>query len=191
MRWPWGKRGEEKPILIRVSEIVASDAFKKFGPVYLPLDVHGFVYELVHVAGLPKQAIPSEAVMSAAVHTYIGEVENGGQNGFIGNSQWNAELRDEIRAGLDLVGLHDVANIFTELEAYEKSDPERFHATDWTDPVLQNLDDSMRPLCPAAHRIHADWLLSLPNIQIVSHADYPSARRAIIDSIRGSSRRAS
>jgi hypothetical protein len=191
MRWPWGKRGAEKAAPIRVSEIVASDAFERFGPVYLTIDVHGFVHELLQVAKLPKQAIPSEAVLSAAVQTYIGEVENGGQNGFKGNSQWNAELRNEIRAGLDLIGLDDVARIFAELEAYEKSDPDKFHAADWTDPVLQNLDDRMRPLCPEAHRIHADWLLSLSNMRIVPDADYPRARRAIIDSVRGSLRRSS
>ena len=171
MRWPWGQRRAQRALPIRVEEIVASDAFERFGPVSLPLDVHGFVYELLQVAKLPKQAIPSEAILSAAVQTYVGEVENGGQNGFVGNCQWEAELRDEIRAGLKLIGLHEIASIFAELEAYEKSDPQRFHASDWTDPILQNLDDRMRPLCSEAHRLHAAWLLSLPNIRIVPDAD--------------------
>lgn len=185
MRWPWGHRGVDRARPLRVNEIVASDAYERFGAVSLPGDVLGFVYELLHIAKLPKQAIPREAVLSAAVQTYIGEVENGGQSGFIGNTQWNAELRDEIRAGLELIGLDELAKIFADLEAYEKSNPERFHASDWTDPFLQTLDARMNPLCPGAHRVHAEWLLSLPNVRIVSDADLPRARKAIIESVRG------
>ena len=176
---------------MQVTEIVASDAFERFGDSYLPMDVEVFVFDLMQRAKLPKEAIPREAILSAAVHNYIGEVENGGQNGFIGNSGWNAELRDEIRAGLLLIGLPEISKIFAELEAYERSDPARFHASDWTDEVLQGLDDRMRPLCKDAHRIHAAWLLSLPNIRIVSDADFPKVRQAIIETLQGNSPNAS
>jgi len=170
---------------MQVREIVASDAFKRFGDAYLPMDVQLFVFELTQRAKLPKESIPREAVLSAAVHNYIGEVENGGQNGFIGNSGWSAELLDEIRAGLKLIGLSEISEIFAELEAYEKSDPARFHASDWTDEVLQKLDDRMRPLCQEAHRIHAAWLLSLPNIRIVPDSDFPHVRQAISEAFQG------
>lgn len=172
---------------MRLTEIVVSDAYQRFGPVYLPHDVASRVFELEQVARLPKAMIPREAVLSTAVQNYLCEVENGGHNGFIGNLGWSAELLDDIRIGLPLLGLEEEAKIFSDLESYARSDPKRFHASDWTDPVLQGLDERSNPLLKAAHEKHARWLLSLRNVKIVPDADFPSVRRTLIGALQSQS----
>lgn len=155
-----------------VKVVLVSDMFQHHAAENLPRDVQGFVYGLMQSASLEFNDFPHEAVLSAAADFYLASVTNDGHNGFIGNLEAYPTTSEQVCEGLQLVELHDVAAVYADLLAYEASDPEHFGATDWQDPVLQSLDDRLRPLTQSAYDRHANWLAAQPFIRVVPASEY-------------------
>jgi hypothetical protein len=149
-------------------------------PRYLTMDVQNFVVHMLQVARCSRQELPREALLSAAVDYYICTVENGGHDAFIGNSGWDPELRGEIREGLEVLGLDEVAAIFRDLENFARTDPARFEASGWSDPRLQSLDERFNrlPKKPIFDR-HAAWLKALSNLKVYPDVQYHQAMGAL------------
>jgi hypothetical protein len=152
--------------------VLVSDMFQHHAAENLPRDVQGFVYGLMQSASLGFDDLPREAVLSAAADFYLAEVANGGHDGFIGNLESYPTTSEQISEGLQLVGLHDVAAVYADLLAYEAADPDHFRATDWQDPVLQSLDERLRPITKSAYERHASWLEAQPFIRVVPANEY-------------------
>lgn len=172
---------------VPVTEIVVrASCDDRDQPRYLTMDVQNFVLHMLQIAHYPRHSLPREAVLSAAVDYYICTVENGGHNGFIGNSCWNPGLRHDIREGLALLGLDEPTAIFADLEEFARSDPARFEASDWTDPILDALDNRFFALSrEAVFERHAAWLRSLPNLRVVPDAQY----HAVMDALAAANRK--
>lgn len=146
------------------------------------MDVGNYVTHMLQCARYPLRAIPEEAVTSAAVDYYVCEVENGGHNQFIGNSGWDSNLRHKIRGGLAILGLSELVEVFTALEFFAASDPEKFHASDWSDPTLQRLDRQFNEISlENVFTHHAGWLRTLPALRILPDTDYHVTMDAITD----------
>lgn len=145
-------------------------------------DVHLFVCRMIQMGHYPRRSLPREATMSAAVSHYMSEWENGGHDGFIGNSCWDSELLNSIRSGLAALELNALAAVFADLEEFARAEPQRFEASDWTDPTLQALDDRVHalPLDEMWER-HAAWLRGLPILRVVPNEDYHAVLTALAE----------
>ena len=155
-----------------VKLVLVSDMFQHHAAESLPRDVQGFVYGLMQSAGLGFDDFPREAVLSAAADFYLAEVANGGHNGFIANLEAYPTTFEQISEGLAMVGLQDVAAVYAELLAYEAANPEYSWSTDWQDPVLQSLDERLRPITGLAHQSHANWLKAQSFIRVIPADQY-------------------
>lgn len=137
-------------------------------PRYVSMDVQSFVITMVQDGHYPLRNLPREAVISAAVDYHICTIENGGYAGFVGNSGWDAELRDNIREGLAVLSLHELAALFAELEAFAQDDPAAFEASDWSHPIIRSLDERFGGLPRQQYfERHAAWIKSWPFVRAV------------------------
>ena len=145
-------------------------------PRYLTMDMQYYVLHLIQTAHFPREAVPREAMISAAVDYYICTVENGGHDAFVGNSGWDPFLREAVREGLATLGLDELAALFAELEAFAADDPARFEASDWQDPTISALDDRFHalPINDYFDR-HAQWIRRLPGCRMLPRAEYLAA----------------
>jgi hypothetical protein len=151
-------------------------------PRYVTMDVQEFVICMIQDARYPREAVPHDAVVSAAVDFYICTVENGGHTAFVGNGCWDEALRDDIEEGLHRLGFQALAEIFSELEDFSYNDPERFEAIHWKDPTIHDLDDRFHALDQQKHfERHADWIRSWPNLHIVPSAQHRKVMEALAE----------
>ena len=142
-------------------------------PRLVTMDVQDFVVSMVQTAHYPLREVPREAVLSAAVDFFICMAENGGIHGFAGNGGLIEPLNHNIRDGLKRLGLSALSEIFAELEAFARTDPERFENCDWTDPTMRELDQRFGALPHDEYfERHAEWIRGWPNLRVVPSAGY-------------------
>lgn len=162
--------------------VVTAENLCSDNPRYATMDVQEFVLQMIQVARYPRRALPRDAMLSASLDYYICMVENGGHAGFVGNSGFDEELRAGIRDGLDRLGLTELAALFAELEAFARTEPDRFKACDWQDPTISELDDRFNALPRDDYFArHAEWIRSWPNLMVVPEKGYRAVIEALVE----------
>jgi hypothetical protein len=144
----------------------------------LPMYVGMFVSNALSWSALyERDELPFEALLVAHLEYYRAEVNNGGHAQFVGNSDWDPDIRADIALGLSTLGLDEAARIFADLEAFDAAEPARFERShgesDEIDPFFFALDDRFNgPVEAALARANEDWARTRPWLRGMPDAEY-------------------
>lgn len=167
-------------IIIRESCHVGTEAWE------IPMDVGNFVAHMLQSCLYEIIALPPVAMVSAWTNYYIGQVQNGGHDQFIGNSGWEPEIRNYVHEGLGILGLVKYRAILADLEIFAVTDPRRFENCDWSDPTLEALDTRFHALpIDKYYQKHREWLLTESVLQVYPDDEYHAIMNGLADIRRG------
>ena len=132
---PWRRRLDRIDEIVVPEQTAVDPHYQRELPVYVSMCVRHALQEALYL----REELPREAVIAATLADYLGEMNDGGHGWWVINTCWCAEHRSDVREGLALLGQHEAAKIFADLEAFEVLEPERF-ALAWRDPFFGELD---------------------------------------------------
>jgi hypothetical protein len=170
--------GRRRSLLIDEVVVPASTVYPESDPHNLPLHVSMFVnHALSFSAEYVCDELPREALLAAHVALYVGEVNNGGHAQFVGNIDWDAEIRAHIREGLATLGLDEAGRIFADLEAFAVAEPRGFERISGGAYEIETfffaLDDRFNgPVADSIVAANTAWIKTRSWLRTIPDADY-------------------
>lgn len=173
----WRKRSQHRIDHVVVPESAIAEGHYRLDPT---IHVQMFVKHALTSAMYARDELPHEALLGAHVGDYFGEVNNGGHAQFVGNTGWDEDVRADVREGLAVLGQHEAARIFADLEAFAIAEPKRFarHGgvycpTPDIDPYFNELDDRYYgPIAEALEAANDAWIKTWPFLRTITEAEY-------------------
>ncbi len=137
-----------------------------------------FVNAMLFEAAYERGEIPREAMLAYHTDYYLGQVMNGGHEGFVDNGFWEPRMVEDIAAGLDAMRAEPYRGIFSDLRRLVEAE-----GRPADDPAMGALDDrffaqdAYETFSPAIAR----WLRGLPVLEVVADADLAGRMRGLAE----------
>lgn len=146
-----------------------------------------FVNAMVDQGVYLRSELPPNAMRIYYTDYYLAQVVNGGHGQFVGNSRWEPNTIRDITEGLAAMNAEPYRSIFAELRRLIESDEALVKAIaagrGFMGPDLKALDAKFykqRPYKIFSPMI-AQWLRSLPELEVVPDASYAQRLQALCD----------
>lgn len=165
--------------LDRIDEVVVPESALAEGdhPRHLPMYISYLVNHAVVSGMYFREELPREALIASTLGDYMGEVDNGGHAQFVNNICWCEGHRSDVREGLAILGLHEAARIFADLETFAERKPKRFARNHGEaheqDPYFDELDRRFYgPVEESIDAVLPAWIKTRPWLRTMPDEEY-------------------